>query len=43
MSGPGDRTMLSVRDLRTHFFTQRGVGRAADGVSFELHRGKRWD
>ena len=40
MNGPGDGTVLSVRDLRTYFFTQRGVGKAADGVSFDLHRGE---
>ena len=32
--------LLSVRDLRTHFFTDRGVARAVDGVSFDLHAGK---
>jgi oligopeptide/dipeptide ABC transporter ATP-binding protein len=40
MSGAGDDIVLSVRDLRTYFFTQRGVGRAVDGVSFDLHRGE---
>jgi oligopeptide/dipeptide ABC transporter ATP-binding protein len=32
--------LLSVRDLRTHFFTDRGVAHAVDGVSFDLHAGK---
>jgi ABC-type dipeptide/oligopeptide/nickel transport system ATPase component len=40
MSGAADNVMLSVHDLRTYFFTQRGVGKAADGVSFDLHRGE---
>src|SRR5712692_3476851 len=31
---------LQVRDLHTYFFTQRGVGKAVDGVSFELRCGE---
>jgi oligopeptide/dipeptide ABC transporter ATP-binding protein len=33
-------TLLEVRDLQTHFFTRRGVGRAVDGVSFTLRAGE---
>jgi len=32
-------TLLSVDELRTHFFTQDGVTRAVDGVSFSLEEG----
>jgi len=32
--------LLVVEDLRTHFFTRRGVTRAVDGVSFTLHAGE---
>jgi oligopeptide/dipeptide ABC transporter ATP-binding protein len=32
--------LLSVRDLRTHFFTREGVVQAVDGVSFELDKGR---
>ena len=32
--------LLEVRDLRTYFYTEEGVGKAVDGVSFELRRGE---
>jgi oligopeptide/dipeptide ABC transporter ATP-binding protein len=32
--------LLSVRDLRTHFFTREGVVHAVDGVGFDLDRGR---
>jgi peptide/nickel transport system ATP-binding protein len=32
--------LLEVRDLKTHFFTQDGVTRAVDGVSFEVGAGE---
>jgi peptide/nickel transport system ATP-binding protein len=31
---------LSVRDLRTYFFSEEGVVKAVDGASFELHAGR---
>jgi oligopeptide/dipeptide ABC transporter ATP-binding protein len=33
-------TLLEVRDLRTHFFTQTGVVKAVDGVSYEIEEGE---
>ena len=38
--GAAEQVVLSVRDLQTYFYTQRGVGKAVDGVSFDLHRGE---
>ena len=36
---PGD-VILDVRDLHTYFFNRRGVTKAVDGVSFQLHEGE---
>ena len=33
-------SLLSVRNLKTHFFTDEGVVRAVDGLSYDLHRGE---
>ena len=32
--------LLRVEDLRTQFFTSRGVVHAVDGISFEVNRGE---
>ena len=35
-----DRPLLEVRNLHTQFRTERGVVKAVDDVSFEIHRGE---
>ena len=35
-----DNTILKVRNLRTYFFTRRGVVKAVDGITFDLRRGE---
>jgi oligopeptide/dipeptide ABC transporter ATP-binding protein len=35
-----EEPILSVRDLRVWFFARRGVGKAVDGVQFDLRRGE---
>jgi len=34
------KTILEVKDLKTYFFTRRGVAKAVDGVSFRLKEGE---
>ena len=34
------KPLLEVKDLATHFFSDEGVARAVDGVSFTLHEGE---
>ena len=36
----GDAPLLALKDLKTHFFTDGGVARAVDGVSFTISPGK---
>ena len=38
--GGAGAQLLDVRDVKTHFLTDRGVVRAVDGVSFTLDQGK---
>src|SRR6058998_3920918 len=42
--GPGNMAesspLLVVEDLKTYFFTRRGISKAVDGVSFTLHAGE---
>ncbi len=35
-----DNTLIDVKDLKIHFFTDEGVVRAVDGVDLKLERGK---
>jgi peptide/nickel transport system ATP-binding protein len=35
-----EKVLLSVRDLRTHFFADEGTTRAVDGVSFDVTAGR---
>ncbi|MDR2150775.1 MAG: ABC transporter ATP-binding protein [Spirochaetaceae bacterium] len=35
-----DEIILTVKDLQTHFFTDEGVVKAVNGVSFSLHKGE---
>ena len=35
-----NEVILSVEDLRTHFFTRSGVVKAVDGISFDLRKGE---
>jgi peptide/nickel transport system ATP-binding protein/oligopeptide transport system ATP-binding protein len=37
---PAENMLVSIRDLKTHFFTDEGVVKAVDGVSFDIPRGK---
>lgn len=40
-SSPGaNGLLLKVRDLRTYFFTHRGIVQAVDGVNFDLSQGE---
>ena len=33
-------TLLEVRDLKTHFFTEEGVVKAVDGISYDVNEGE---
>jgi len=36
---PEPSPLLVVEDLKTYFFTRRGITKAVDGVSLTLHAG----
>ena len=33
-------TLLEVRDLQTHFFTDDGVVKAVDGITYDVKKGE---
>ena len=35
-----DKVLLEVKDLTTYFFTQDGVVKAVDGISYNVHEGE---
>ncbi|HOT90953.1 MAG TPA: ABC transporter ATP-binding protein [Anaerolineae bacterium] len=35
-----NNTLIQVKDLKVHFFTNEGIVRAVDGVTFDIHSGK---
>ena len=35
-----EKPLLSVKDLKTYFYTNKGTIRAVDGVSFSLRKGE---
>ena len=37
---PDNSTLLSVKNLSTHFFTEDGVAKAVQDVSFDIKEGK---
>ena len=37
---PAETPLLSVRDLKIHFATKRGVVHAVDGINFDIHEGE---
>lgn len=39
MTGEGKK-LLRIKDLKTHFFTERGVVKAVDGINLEIGKGK---
>jgi oligopeptide/dipeptide ABC transporter ATP-binding protein len=40
MTTPNGEILLDIRNLRTHFFTDDGVVKAVDGVTFPIYKGK---
>jgi oligopeptide/dipeptide ABC transporter ATP-binding protein len=40
VSSSNGQPLIEIRNLRTHFFTEDGVARSVDGVSWSLEKGK---
>ncbi len=34
------KTVLEIKNLKTHFFTHEGIVKAVDGVSFKINQGE---
>jgi ABC-type dipeptide/oligopeptide/nickel transport system ATPase component len=34
------KTLLEIKNLKTHFFTHEGTVKAVDGVSFKINQGE---
>ena len=32
--------LIEIKDLHTHFFTEAGIAKAVDGVSFDIYKGE---
>ena len=40
MTTKNKEIILSVKDLKTYFYTEEGTVKAVDGLSFEVHKGE---
>ena len=36
---PANRNILTIKDLKTHFFTEKGIMKAVDGINLEIGEG----
>lgn len=36
----GEQPILEIKNLQTHFYTESGIVKAVDGISFTLHKGQ---
>ena len=33
-------TLIQINDLKTYFYTEAGIAKAVDGVSFDIYKGE---